>query len=427
MRKLLRLWQSERGQALMLSVLVISIVFVIGIIVVDFGLWFSERRGAQKDADLSALAAAQPLMALSNCPDLALQTAANDRGWEYAQRNGVTDAANAHLPDPADCALWTGCWADEGDTSDTIDSYPLDIEHPSRGLFASIFNMIAPEGLGAHARACVGSIVGMNSVMPVGVPVKDPDYHPGEDRELCYAPDDSLPGTDDDDPDDLPEPLFGKRCDLSIFDKDSGEAGWLDLDNPSGDPSLDCSVSGGGANELGEEIEQGGANTYCKVAPRGFLQPDCTDDMNWCVGSKTGAQPTKVMEAFNTLFSSEGACDTNGDGMDDFDGTVELESGTPETDSAFYREICDSPRLITLIIVDNFSATGNPLMPVRAFAAFFVEACYVDGVEYPTCDKKEMPGLIGHANLVGRFVNILGEGAVGWPSDWSPKRVILDE
>jgi hypothetical protein len=428
MRRVLRVLHNERGQVLMMTVLVLSVMFVIGVIVVDFGLWFSERRGAQKDADLSALAAAQPLMALSNCPDLALQTQANDRGWEYAQYNGVTDHDNAHLPDLGDCAVWTACWADEGDTSSTIDSYPLDIEHPSRGLFATIFDMWAPEGLGAHARACVGSIVGMYNLMPIGVPVKDPDVHPDPGRELCYVPDDSLPGTDDDDPDDLPEPLFGKRCDLSVFDKDSGEAGWLDLDNPSGDPSLDCSVRGGGANELGEEIEQGGANTYCKVAPRGFLQPDCTDDMNWCVESKTGGQPVQIMEAFHNLTSTEGDCDVTGDGMDDFDGTVHLEYGTPETDSAFYKEICDSPRLITLIIIDNFTTSGgNPLMPIRAFAGFFVEACYVDGVEYPTCNKDDMPGEIGHASLVGRFVNIVGEGEVGWPTDWSPKRVILDE
>jgi hypothetical protein len=56
-----------------------------------------------------------------------------------------------------------------------------------------------------------------------------------------------------------------------------------------------------------------------------------------------------------------------------------------------------------------------------------VEACYVDGVEYPTCDSKDMPGKIGHASLVGTFYSSEGEGGVGWPSDWSPKRIVLDE
>lgn len=424
MTRWVRASSGERGQALMLSVLVISMAFVLGVIVVDFGLWFSERRGAQKDADLSAVAAAQPLLALTSLSDpgaAALQQEANDRGWEYAQRNGVTDIANAHLPDAADGALWTGCWEDEGDTSDTIDSYPLDIEHPSRGLFATIFGLVAPEGLGAHARACVGSIVGMANLMPVGVPIKDPDFRPSDDRELCYDP-------DDDDPDDLPEPLFGKRCSLSVLDNDSGEFGWLDLDNPEPPtpPSLDCSVSGGGLNQLREEIEQGGANTYCRIAPRGFLDDECTDDLNYCVESKTGGSLNPVMESFNTLFSTEGACDTTGDGIDDFDGIVELVSGTPETDSAFYKEICESPRLVVLIIIDNFDATGNELKAIRAFAAFVVEACYIDGVEYPKCDPPPGPPP-GQAYLRGRFVNLLGEGAVGWPTDWSPKRIVLDE
>ena len=132
------------------------------------------------------------------------------------------------------------------------------------------------------------------------------------------------------------------------------------------------------------------------------------------------------MRAFNDLLDSEGDCDGNGDGIDDFADSIELVSGTPETDSAFYKVTCDSPRLITLVIVDNFDPSGQSLMPIRAFASFFVEACYNDndGTEYPKCDPH---GQIGQFNLVGRFVNILGTGGVGYPTDWSPKRVILDE
>jgi len=419
MRKLRRRLGGERGQGLILAVLVISVVFVIGVITVDFGLWFSERRGAQKDADLSALAAAQELLVLADCPDGTVQDKANQRASDYAEANGVSDPANVLRPDLGDCAAWKECWADEGDTSNTIDSYPLDIKHPSRALFGSIFSMVAPQGLGAHARACVGSVVGLYNLMPIGVPIMNPDIT--NVRQLCWGP-------DDDDPDDLPEPLFGIRCDLTLKDATSGEWGWLDLDNPTppAPPSLDCSVSGGGANELGNEIKQGGANTYCHTAPLGFPQSGCTDAMNWCVGSKTGAQPQKVMDAFNTLFSTEGACDTvGGDGIDDFHGTFELLSGTEGTDSAFYEKICDSPRLVLLIIIDSYDPQGNPLYPIRSFASFFVEACRVNGVEYPKCDPPG--GSIGSLELVGRFVNLVGEGAAGWPSDWAPKRTVLDE
>ena len=425
MRRIISRLHRERGQVLVMFVGIFTIIAVVGFIVVDFGLWFSERRGAQTDADLSALAAAHELLSCTSLSDpqaSTVQQAANDRAWEYAQLNDVTDPANVHLPDPSDSSLWTGCWEDEGDTSDTIDSFPLDVEHPARALFGSILDLLPPEGLGAHARACVGSIVSMEGVMPVGIPINNPDFERWS-RELCWSPDDN-------DPDNLPEPLYGKRCDLSVMDKVSGEASWLDLDNPPlpNPPSDVCSEKGGGANELGDEIGQGGANTICHIADDAFDAADCTDAMNWCVRSKTGAQPNKVMKAFNTLFQSEGDCDANGDGIDEFGTSIELVSGTPETDSAFYRVKRDSPRIVTLIIVDTFDPTGQSLMPIRAFASFFVEACTNDKtgqvVEYPKCDPK---GQIGQFNIVGRFINIVGEGPTGTPSDWSPKRIVLDE
>jgi hypothetical protein len=132
-----------------------------------------------------------------------------------------------------------------------------------------------------------------------------------------------------------------------------------------------------------------------------------------------------VMDAFNALFSTEGHCDNTGDHIDDFGATFKLLSGTPGTDSAFYEKICDSPRLVLLIIIDSYDPQGNPLYPIRSFASFFVEACRVNGVEYPKCDPPG--GSIGSLELVGRFVNLVGEGAAGWPSDWAPKRTVLDE
>lgn len=425
---ILRRIRRDRGQMLMMFVLTMSIVFVMGFIVVDFGLWFSERRGAQKDADLSSIGAAQELLAITRLSDPGandIQTAANRRAVYIAGENGVRDPADIHLPDPANGSLWTACWADQGDTSDVIDTYPLDIEHDAGALFSTIFGIFAPEDLGAHARACVGSIVSMAGIMPVGVPIKNPDLE--GTRVLCWGPDDG-------DPDDLPEPLYGKRCDLTVKDGDSGEYGWLDLDHPAPPlpPSNVCSETGGGAKELEDEVQNGGANTWCRVAPVGATTADCEarptneDPWNWCVEAKTGLSLNKLMGAFETLVSHEGECDSDGDGIDDFETSVELVSGTPETDSAFYRVTCDSPRIITLVIIDNYSPKGNPIVPIRAFASFFIEGVVVldDGVEYPKFDPH---GNIGQFNFYGRFVNILGEGGVGYVTDWSPKRVVLDE
>ena len=420
MRRILRRLAQERGQAIILFLIITSVTLVIGVITIDFGLWFSERRGAQKDADLSALAAAQELLPIVTLDDPnanAIQLAANDRATEYANLNDVTDPANILLPSLADSQAWTACWSDEGDTSRIIDTYPLDIKHPTRGLFGKIFSIADQSNLGAHARACVGSVISMENIMPIGVPIKNPDI--SDVRELCWAP--------DNDGDGAPEPLYGKRCDLSVTDKDSGEAGWLSLDNssPLPNPPTDiCSAHAGGLSDLTAEIRQGGANTTCYVAPAGFRIEDCTSSMNWCAFSQTGAHLNQIMGAFNTLFSTEGSCNVDSDPYDDFEGALELESGTPGTESAFYRKICDSPRLVTLIIIDNFNSKANPQIPIRAFATFFVEGCVADGVEYPKCDPH---GNIGHFNLYGRFVNILAEGAVGRIVDWSPKRIILTE
>lgn len=63
---------SERGQAIILFVGIFSVILVMAAIVVDFGLWFAERRSAQRGADLAAAAGAQDLP-LS--PDLAFTSA----------------------------------------------------------------------------------------------------------------------------------------------------------------------------------------------------------------------------------------------------------------------------------------------------------------------------------------------------------------
>ncbi|MCH7579323.1 MAG: VWA domain-containing protein [Chloroflexi bacterium] len=52
---------SERGQAIILFVGIFSVILVMAAIVVDFGLWFAERRSAQRGADLAAAAGAQDL------------------------------------------------------------------------------------------------------------------------------------------------------------------------------------------------------------------------------------------------------------------------------------------------------------------------------------------------------------------------------
>ena len=74
----------DRGQAIILFVGIFSVILVMAAVVVDFGLWFAERRSAQRGADLAAAAAAQDLP-LS--PDLAFDSACH-----WAIKNGFNFA-----------------------------------------------------------------------------------------------------------------------------------------------------------------------------------------------------------------------------------------------------------------------------------------------------------------------------------------------
>jgi hypothetical protein len=89
-----------------------------------------------------------------------------------------------------------------------------------------------------------------------------------------------------------------------------------------------------------------------------------------------------------------------------------------------------SPRLVSLIIIKQFSTTGNPALPIEAFAGFYITGCTNDdGTQVSEkCRKSDFQGAIGHMRLKGFFVNILTtSGDVGHISKWSPKQVVLVE
>ncbi len=80
---------SERGQAIILFVGVFTVILVMAAIVVDFGLWFAERRSAQRGADLAAAAGA---LDLPLSPGLAFTNAcawAEDNGFDYTDDDDV--------------------------------------------------------------------------------------------------------------------------------------------------------------------------------------------------------------------------------------------------------------------------------------------------------------------------------------------------
>lgn len=143
--------RSERGQAIVLFVGVLTIIFLIGAIVVDWGLWLSERRGVQRAADLAALAGSLDLPY-----DPASGKDPRFSALEWAARNGYADGVdgvevevellcankilnpptgicrnpNPSSDDPSPCVPERGC-----------DSIRVTIRKPERHFFSSIFGV----------------------------------------------------------------------------------------------------------------------------------------------------------------------------------------------------------------------------------------------------------------------------------------------
>jgi hypothetical protein len=95
LRVVRRTHEEERGQVLPLLIGAMFLFVLFGVLVLDFGMMFVDRRAAQRAVDLAALAAAQELPGRSNDPDLAAKLAAAENvANDYLAANGFTGGAD---------------------------------------------------------------------------------------------------------------------------------------------------------------------------------------------------------------------------------------------------------------------------------------------------------------------------------------------
>jgi hypothetical protein len=410
----------ERGQMLIVfAFVIVPASFVIAAVVIDASIWQSERTGAQKDADLAALAGAYELLDQTAGESNTI-TAAQTATSQNADDNDEED--NAAIID--DVEVTHSCF-----NSEELDSVMVDISHDSQPFFSSIFGIELAPDIGAHARACMGSPIEGRGLLPLGVQVT------GFDTE-CFEPSPSNPSG--------PEvPIFGQYCRLAFAGADltSGEGGFLKLFNDGG---TTCSAPNtGGGNMLQDEIEQGGANTTCYVAPPGASCDSVPADwpygtvVNYCVWPKTQTFNNPTQDSFTDLLSGEGDCDAlygDNDGIDDWLEVVEAVNGdpSPSPETTFSVRDCDpstdgpqrSPRVVDLIIIQEFDASGNQPRPILAFASFYIDACEIDGVQYRDCD---VSGPMGQASLYGFFMNIMNVGSLGAYNGYGQRTIALWE
>lgn len=125
----------ERGQALILMVFAMTVVFLLGVLMIDIGLWVSERREAQTAADMAALAGGVELTSLSGGGGVIA------KAQQWATLNGYTqgvDGATVQVNYPYN-----------GDST----KVEVNVSKPAPLLFSSIFSVA---GLDVGARAVAG-------------------------------------------------------------------------------------------------------------------------------------------------------------------------------------------------------------------------------------------------------------------------------
>ena len=272
----------EDGQVIIWGLLIMTVIFVVGAIVVDIGLFLSERRGAQTDADFASLAGAFELLdpgaSASDAEDEAMDNLdANDEQDNIDWQNIVVDDS---------------CF-DRG----VNDAVSVDVRHSSKPLFFSVFGLLEPD-IGAHAKACVGAANAPGDLVPFQI-----DDNPGP----CFDTDE--------------EPKFTSMCPIELGAQGGNSSrGMMDLEAP-GDY---CSAAPGSGDI--EELIEFGAPGICLINPTHDCDPGNGGPWYDCVAVQTG-NPQNVLDGVNKRVLKDGFCDANfgdGDGVDEFEESVEL-------------------------------------------------------------------------------------------------------
>lgn len=377
-----RLKSRERGQMLLIfALLIVPVTFAIGAVAVDASMWQSERRGAYKDADLAALAGAWELLREDATVEEA-QTAAQTNADDNDEANNATV--------DGEIVVDSSCFG----TGTRLDSVSLNIDHDSRPFFSEFFGINAAPEIGAHARACAGSIIAATGLRPYAI----------ESEPVCDDAGTCAPPADDD--------CFELDATLGIRVPRFGE--WCQLDDGSSDPStstrglIDLALAGdvcsdGGGDNIDENIQDGSGAT-CRIG----------DTVERTTGARPGQDISKGIEVLldgdGTPAVADGEdCDQqtwgNDDGIDDFGEVLERIDGgtTPSPDAVYQLRDCVSPRVINLIVIGNFAE--EPV--IRAFAAFYILGCVDTRRDDPmdVLPNQCQGGAPGQLSLWGIFFN----------------------
>lgn len=346
--------RSERGQALIMSIGILTVLFLIGALVVDVGFWFSERRDLQKIADAGALAGAQEYI---DDPAGAWDTLAAEQKAQYwADQNGA-GISNTGLTITSGTA---GC----RDSSDHMPWVEVEAERPSVLYFSQILGW-AGFHVRTTARACVGSPITQEGLTPFVVQI-DP-ANPASFE--CFDADG--------------DPLYGSACSLRNSSSDcvTGQCGFLSL------APVGC--GSGNSSDLYANLVYGSDGTCA-------INQEVTTDTGLKAGELTKGIGDRL--AYEVSHHSE-TCDAlfgNNDGYDEFNEVFTTDGGftaVPSPDNVFYQNDCEVtvtaaesldgkqhkfiPRLVTIVITDQLTPSAQTTT-IKAFAGFYIVGCVRD-------------------------------------------------
>ena len=358
MRRILSKLQQQRGQVIVMFIGIFTVITVVGVITVDFGLWFSERRGAQTDADLPALAGARECMlelitGVDHDPTSAIEQ------W-FDENNG----GNAEL-----VADKTSTDCEPQDNGELC--VDVVVKHQSKTLFSSFYSPVfdgVAGNIGAHARACAGAANNPGGKLPLEISTNGP----------CFEKDGQTAN-------------LGAICPIKFDSSGTPETGLLDLL-----ASGACSQWSGPA-DIQTNFEEG-TSGICNMSdtpddgPPGCTPADggAVKDGPWieCVAAKQGNVASPTRKGLNNRLTRPNDCGS------DFLDTVIEDTNVP---GLYEAKDCDddaeglqpSPRLVTIFVLKNAPNTGggDKGEPILNFAAFFIEGCSKDGIGAETvCD-----------------------------------------
>jgi Putative Flp pilus-assembly TadE/G-like len=303
--------QRQRGQVLVIAVLAMTALVGMVAMTIDVGMLFENRRHYQNSADAMALAG---VAELPTNPGLAVQKAK-----DWGTKNGVLSSQIKTI--------------EVRTTGYPNDTLYVQLEGQFNWIFARALGLTNSK-VGGEAAARIGTLIGGHNMMPWALLQTDTSCLDAQGNAIFSAP-----------------------CSVKVGAGGSAINGWYG--------ALDYDGNGGGSSEYQSNIIDGTVDTaYCVS---GQAQPPCqATTVDSLDGNKVGG----TGHGIDQRLAAGPACDTNGNGKDDFS---EVFTSTGQLNPAYSVSCPNSPWLIIIPIV-SYSSVPVHTVTIRGWTLAYLKS-----------------------------------------------------